>query len=686
MPKSDDTHFDLETDTFSPKESTLSIEFSESAPDWDDVNLKGFALACIAKLIFSQDSGEPTSSEQAFLYKYYLKFSQYSEWEKLLPTYLRNPSMEDRKLVGLANKLNLSEIEILTTALLASVEEDPLVGRVIAFVQSPLGSSRPTLGLIDAAFSYIFPRPDWNWIAGSIASGKAIQSGILKIFDDQPPLPEQTLRIITPLVLALRNKTFTWPGTHFFNSSMNLALPDSIKSFIKRHAAALAGSRKNTLVLRSPSKQEGYQVSNMICQYLDLEPLFIHQNNNSLIGLGPLCLLNDLIPVFEFELGPSDLKPLPEFPGYDGPIIIALNMEGNVITPGASSIHWTLPIPNREERTQLWRYYLGQNSLTEKLGSEHMHSAGRIKELSELALRKAEMEQRSSPIEQDVRLAAWSVDGGNLGSLAQPITSQVPNEALILPKSIMKELESLVQRCRHRESLNQDLGVTIKTRYQVGVRALFIGPSGTGKTLVASWLSTQLGLPLFRVDIASVVSKYIGETEKNLSELLAKAEQSEVILLFDEADSLFGKRTDIKDSNDRFANSQTNYLLQRIEFYKGIVLLTSNNRTRFDSAFNRRLDQIIEFPLPASEERRSLWQTHLGKNHQISTRQFNQLAVTSDLAGGQIRNAVLSGAVQAKSESRKIQFTDLIEGLAGEYRKLGRQMPAELKRYFKEID
>src|SRR2546430_13862603 len=117
------------------------------------------------------------------------------------------------------------------------------------------------------------------------------------------------------------------------------------------------------------------------------------------------------------------------------------------------------------------------------------------------------------------------------------------------------------------------LGASATARYHPGVRALFVGPSGTGKTLAAGWLATRLGLPLYRVDLASVTSKYIGETEKNLAQLLARAEQAEVILLFDEADSLFGKRTDITDSNDRFANAQTNYLLQRIENYDGIVLL-----------------------------------------------------------------------------------------------------------------
>ena len=149
------------------------------------------------------------------------------------------------------------------------------------------------------------------------------------------------------------------------------------------------------------------------------------------------------------------------------------------------------------------------------------------------------------------------------------------------------------------------------------MRALFTGPSGTGKTLAALWLANRLGLPLYRVDLAAVTSKYIGETEKNLATLLARAEASEVVLLFDEADALFGKRTEIRDSNDRFANAQTNYLLQRIETYDGIVLLTSNSRARFDPAFARRIDMMLELQLPGPAERRDLWRAHLGADHAL---------------------------------------------------------------------
>jgi SpoVK/Ycf46/Vps4 family AAA+-type ATPase len=243
----------------------------------------------------------------------------------------------------------------------------------------------------------------------------------------------------------------------------------------------------------------------------------------------------------------------------------------------------------------------------------------------------------------------------------------------------VRELELLLLRCRVRDSLADGLGLSAATRYHPGVRALFVGASGTGKTLAAGWLATRLGLPLYRVDLASVTSKYIGETEKNLAQLLARAEHAEVVLLFDEADSLFGKRTDVRDSNDRFANQQTNYLLQRIESFEGITLLTSNGRARFDSAFSRRLDLVIEFPLPGAEERRGLWLSHLGTSHTLTNAELNQIAARVDFSGGHIRNAVLTASAMATAAERRITCDDVIRGVEGEYLKLGKQVPMDLR-------
>ncbi len=174
---------------------------------------------------------------------------------------------------------------------------------------------------------------------------------------------------------------------------------------------------------------------------------------------------------------------------------------------------------------------------------------------------------------------------------------------------------------------------------------------------------------------AALTSKWIGETEKNLSQLLDAAEQGDVVLFFDEADALFGGRTDVGDANDRHANAQTNYLLQRIEDFEGVALLATNSRDRFDPAFVRRLDTVLEFPLPDAAARRLLWDRHLGDEHAIAAARLDQVAAAVDLAGGHVRNVVLAAAARAKAEGRPIAACDLDAAIAEEYAKLGRTAP-----------
>jgi SpoVK/Ycf46/Vps4 family AAA+-type ATPase len=185
-------------------------------------------------------------------------------------------------------------------------------------------------------------------------------------------------------------------------------------------------------------------------------------------------------------------------------------------------------------------------------------------------------------------------------------------------------------------------------------------------------------MALCRVDLAAVTSKYIGETEKHLARLLSLAEHEDVVLLFDEADSMFGRRTEVRDANDRFANAQTNYLLQRIESFESVAILTSNSRSRLDAAFTRRLDAIIEFAMPGPDERRDLWLAHLGGEHDVSSRQINKLAASCELAGGHVRNVVFAAAVMARSERRRIAYPDVVEGLKAEYRKMSQPLSPEV--------
>ena len=644
-----------------------------------DLLLRHIALACVGRLLFAAPEVEPVGAEQVYLYNHYDPLREIDDLQALLARLMHQPAPADRRIVQLAHDLNLTQVEVMALVLALMVEEEPMVGRVLAHIQAPVGGSRPALGMLEAALAPLNREP--GWVTGAMLAGPAITSGALQLLNQQAPLPEQTLKLPMGLALLLRGKPLVWPGCAELADKQAVRLPLSTLEQAARQADALAREANGVLVIRCASRREARAVAIEIAGQLQQEPLLIAPGDHELQGLGVACRIGARLPVFEYDLGAEDQAQVPELAGYEGARLVLTGPDGQVKRLRGTLQQWDLSPPPQQERQQLWQDYLQHAPLARQLAEEHIHSSGRIAELAELARREARLQGRDAPALDDIRRAAWAAEAGTLGSLAQPISAAIPDEALVLSRSVQQELQQLLARCRAREHLDDSLGVTIRARYQHGVRSLMTGPSGTGKTLAASWLATKLGLPLYRVDLAAVVSKYIGETEKNLAALLARAEHSEIVLLFDEADSLFGKRTDVKDSTDRFANSQTNYLLQRIEFYRGIVVLTSNSRERFDAAFTRRLDKIIEFPLPNPQERRALWQAHLGEGHQLSIKQINQLAVASDLAGGHIRNAVLTAAVAARAGQRPIAFQDLVTGLAGEYRKLGRQFPAELRRH-----
>jgi hypothetical protein len=590
-----------------------------------------------------------------------------------------SPVPEDVGLVQLARHLNLSVLEVLSVALALAVEEDPRAGSAVAYLQSPIESSRPTLGLLARAFSEV--------ASGStdplreLAAGAALSSGLLARVREDAPLTEQAVSLPLPHYLALCGQDADWPGgTIGLGPIEPVPLSPSTLEAIRNHAAAFAEAPRGALVIRCASQPEGRSVAAALCRELGRRPLFIE--GDKLSGLGPLLLQRGLLPVHVHDLGPGERKALPSIPYYRGPVLALIGREGTLDCEGHGALRWTISVPGRDERRTLWETALGgpDGDLPTELARQHRQGAGRIAQLGVLARRSARLKGHAQPTREDVLSAAWSAEGGGLGSLAEGLPDPVGDDALVLPPELSAQLQLLLARCRARDGLDEGLGPSARTRYRSGVRALFVGPSGTGKTLAAGWLATRLTLPLYRVDLASVTSKYIGETEKNLAQLFALAENGDLILLFDEADSLFGKRTDVRDSNDRYANAQTNYLLQRIESFDGIAVLTSNSKSRFDNAFMRRLDAIVDFPMPGAQERRALWEAHLGAAHALPPRDLGKLVAVADLTGGQIRNAVLTAAVLAREESRPIELRDIARALQDEYRKVGRDLPSELRQ------
>ncbi|RMB80167.1 ATP-binding protein [Streptomyces shenzhenensis] len=276
-----------------------------------------------------------------------------------------------------------------------------------------------------------------------------------------------------------------------------------------------------------------------------------------------------------------------------------------------------------------------------------------------------------------LRLAARQQSASGLERHARRIRPDVGWGDLVLPDKPLAQLHELALRARHRDRVLGDWRLSAGGGRGRGVLGLFAGESGTGKTLSAEVVAAELGLDLYVVQLSSIVDKYVGETEKNLERIFTEADRTDAVLLFDEADAVFGKRSEVKDSHDKHANMESAYLLQRLESFDGIAVLTTNLRANIDEAFTRRLDLVVDFPFPDSGQRLALWRHSLAAVPCADGTDPVAVARDFELAGGSIRSAVVTAAYAAAGRGAAVTTADLREGAEREYRKAGRLVPGE---------
>jgi ATPase family associated with various cellular activities (AAA) len=277
----------------------------------------------------------------------------------------------------------------------------------------------------------------------------------------------------------------------------------------------------------------------------------------------------------------------------------------------------------------------------------------------------------------DLADGARSQNAGGLERLALRVRPAVGWDDVILPATTRMQLDEVVARVRHRDTVLGDWGLQRGGARGRGVTALFSGESGTGKTLSAEVVAGELGLDLYVIDLATVIDKYIGETEKNLERIFREADRVNGVLLFDEADAIFGKRSEVSDAKDRYANVEVAYLLQRMERFDGVAILTTNLRANVDEAFLRRLDALVDFPTPDADGRLLLWRNHLPSTVPVDDDvDLAFIARQFELSGGNIKSIAVSSAYLAASAGRAVSMADLIRSTGREYRKLGRLLVA----------
>lgn len=462
----------------------------------------------------------------------------------------------------------------------------------------------------------------------------------------------------------------------------SLPFPETFQTELAGVPTLLARSDEALLIVRGVGGSDRRAVVRAVARSLRYNVLAVtvdaelSAERRALIA--PLALLTHSLPLLSMDPAPGMTLPLPSLPGYRGVRVVILSTVGGIDADAAgNALTLTLPRLGERERALHWAEGLAGFAPAdmESLVRRYLLPGEHIRRVAAGAIAYARLAQRHTVNDEDVARAHRHLNRQLLDKLAEPLSVGGGNDAwetLITGESVTTRLRQLESRCRLRERLAEHLGEAFRRGENRGVRALFNGPSGTGKTLAARTLAAVLGMDIYRVDLAAIVNKYIGETEKNLHEVLSRAEELDVILLIDEGDALMGKRTEVSNANDRYANLETNYLLQRLEAHQGIVLVTTNVGDNIDGAFQRRMDVAIDFTNPNAAERVRIWRLHLAEGHAVSDQELAMIAAKGDFTGGQIRNAAVLATLLAMEDNAGIvTFAHLRLALESEYRKAG---------------
>jgi hypothetical protein len=356
----------------------------------------------------------------------------------------------------------------------------------------------------------------------------------------------------------------------------------------------------------------------------------------------------------------------------DAPLLVAAREPPRLSRPVRS---YELAKPGVVEQKRLWQVALGAtgealNGALDGAAAQFRFSARAIAAAAELVRERAAAGEDAAAA---LRATCRGTGRSKLDDLAQRIPRGALWDDLVLPRPQTAALRQIAAQVRNRLRVYDEWGFGRRSVRGLGVAALFSGGSGTGKTLAAEVLASELDLDLYRIDLSSVVSKYIGETEKNLKRVFDAAEDGGAVLLFDEADALFGKRSEVKDSHDRYANIEVSYLLQRMEAYRGLAILTTNLKSALDPAFQRRLRFIVHFPFPDEGEREAIWRRTFPASAPTADLDFAKLA-RLNVAGGGIRNIALNAAFLAADEDAPVAMRHLLHAAHVESAKLERPL------------
>ncbi len=354
-------------------------------------------------------------------------------------------------------------------------------------------------------------------------------------------------------------------------------------------------------------------------------------------------------------------------------------------------IRLDFPLPSFSLRKQLWTSFLNGNTTDadiDALSVKFKFSGGQIKDAIFTAQNAARAKGKDGLSIDDLYKGCRAQSGSTISALARKMQPHYSWEDIVLPKDTKNQLKEVAGHIKYRGVVYSDWGFDRKLSIGKGLNVLFSGPSGTGKTMAAEIIAKYVELDIYKIDLSNVVSKYIGETEKNLSKIFKEAETSNAIIFFDEADALFGKRSEVKDAHDRYANIETGYLLQKMEEYDGVVILATNLSKNIDDAFLRRMQIVIEFPFPDEIQRKLIWTGIFPKESPLAGDiDYKFLSEKIKLAGGNIKNMALAAAFYAAENSGEIDMHHIMHAARREYQKVGKPfLKSDFEQYYGLID
>jgi hypothetical protein len=598
-------------------------------------------------------------------------------------------SSADERLEAASRALGLDLLDSAVLAVCAAPELNPRFGRLYAYLQDDVTRKLPSPRLI----GHLLEGDGLSAadVMTSLDRDRPLRShGAVKLLGDaQTPLAERPIKVADRLAAVLVGARMDELAAPVRMRLVPMPAHDpgrddavnTIQAILSRPShlpVVLAGPDAESLLAKATGRPL------VVVHVRDME------NRDVMADAALISALEGRPLIFEGleDLEPADraraLRAIEQRP--ERTVIASPNRTAALALGDRTVLLVEAPAPTFAERRKAWADLTGTEQ-TADVAAKFRLSIGQIVEAAEVSRLAAVAGGADVPSPEELDLGARQASSSRLGELAARLPPGFRWEDLVLPDRQLELLQSISAYLRHRDRVLSDWGYEKSVARTQGLKVLFAGESGTGKTMAAQVLAAQLGLEIFRVDLATIVSKYIGETEKNLDRIFGAAEGSNAILFFDEADALFGKRSEVSDSHDRYANIEVAYLLQRMEGYAGAVILATNFRRNIDDAFVRRLDFVIDFPFPEVEDRKRIWRLLLPVEAPVADDlDLDFLATQFKLSGGAIRNCSLSAAFQAADDTGVIEMRHLVRAVAQEYGKQGRlTLEADFERFHEII-